>query len=106
MSGPSEGFTKLSAIDGPKASALGSISIQSNTVRSCIPFRVDAGSDTKVDAFEGSSLSPEHINKCMLVLLVICVVIASTILGVVGYLSDEQGLGGESPTRAQLGIER
>ncbi|HET9219800.1 MAG TPA: hypothetical protein VFR18_22660 [Terriglobia bacterium] len=103
MSGPSEGFTELSAIHEPKASALGSISIQSNT----LPFRViDTESDTRIDALGGRSLSAEHINKCMLLLLVICVVLASIVLGAVGYLSDEQRLSGDDPPRTQLGIEQ
>jgi len=107
MSGPSEGFTKLSAIHGPKASALGSMSIQSNTLRSCIPFRViDTESDTGTDALGGRSLSAEHINKCMLLLLVICVALASMVLCVVGYLSDEHRPSGGDPARAQLGIEQ
>jgi hypothetical protein len=41
----------------------------------------------------------------MLLLLVICVVLASTILGAVGYLSDEQRPRDESQAPAQLGIE-
>src|SRR5215216_1999272 len=107
MSGPSEGLTNISSIHEPKASALGSLSIPSNTLRSSIPLRIiDAESDTRADAFGGRSLSPEHINKCMLRLLVICVVLASTILGAVGYLSDEQRLSGESRAPAQLGIEQ
>lgn len=44
----------------------------------------------------------EHINKCMLLLLVICVVLASTILGAIGYLRDEQRPSGDSAAPAQL----
>jgi hypothetical protein len=106
MSGPSEGLAKLSSIHGPKASALGSLSIQDNSLRSYTHLRViDAESDARTDALEGSSLSAEHINKCMLLLLVICVVLASTILGAVGYLSDEQRPSAESRTLDQLGVE-
>jgi hypothetical protein len=107
MSGPSEGLTKLSSIHGPKANALGSLSIQDNSLRSYTHFRViDAASDTRSDALEGSSLSAEHTNKCMLLLLVICVVLASTILGAVGYLSDEQRPSAESRTLEQLRIKQ
>jgi hypothetical protein len=103
MSGPSEGFPKLSAIHGPKASGLGSMSIQSNT----LPFRViDTESDTGTDALGGRSLSAEHINKCMLLLLVICIVLAGIVLSAVGYLSEEQRLSVDDPSRAQLGIEQ
>ena len=107
MSGPSEGLTKFSSIHGPKAEAVDPLSIHDNTLRSCISLRVaDAESDARTDAFGGTSFSAEHINKCMLALLVICIVLASIILGAVGYLSDGQRPGGESPAPAQLGIEQ
>jgi hypothetical protein len=107
MSGSSEGLTKLSSIHGPKASALGSLSIRDNSLRSYIHLRViDAKSDTRADALGGNSLSAEHINKCMLLLLMICVVLAGTILGAVGYLSDEQRPSAESRSPGQLGIEQ
>lgn len=108
MSGtdPSESFTKLSPIHGPKARALGSLSLQGDALRSHIHFRViDGESNSRTDAQGASSLSAAQINKCMLLLLVICVVLASTILGAVGYLSDEQRPSAESLAPTQLGIE-
>jgi hypothetical protein len=104
--GPSESLTKLSPIHGPKARALGPLSLQGDALRSHIHFRViDAESNTRTDALGGSSLSAAQINKCMLLLLVICVVLASTILGAVGYLSEEERPRAESRAPAQLGIE-
>jgi hypothetical protein len=101
--GPSESLTKLSPIHGPKVRALGSLSLRRDALRSHIHFRVvDAESNTRTG---GSSLSAAQVNKCMLLLLVICVVLASTILGAVGYLSDEQRPRAESQAPAQLGIE-
>jgi hypothetical protein len=107
MSGtrPSESLTKLGPTHGSKASALGSLSLQGDALRSHIHFRViDAESNTRIDALGGSSLSAAQINKCMLLLLVICVALACTILGAVGYLSDERSRA-ESRAPAQLGIE-
>jgi hypothetical protein len=104
--GPSESLTRLNPIHGPKARAIGSLSLQGDALRSHIHVRViDAESKTRTDSLGGSYLSAEQINKCMLLLLVICVVLASTILGAVGYLSDEQLPRAESQAPAQLGIE-
>ena len=66
---------------------------------------MDAQSDTSTDALGGRSPSVEHINKCMLLLLVICIVLAGIVLSAVGYLSEEQRLSVDDPSRAQLGIE-
>jgi hypothetical protein len=109
MSGtrPSESLTKPSPIHGPKARALGSLSLRGDALRSHIHFRViDAESKTKTDALGGSYLSAEQINKCMLLLLVICIILAGIVLSAVGYLSEEQRLSVDDPSRAQLGIEQ
>jgi hypothetical protein len=41
------------------------------------------------DDVAGSSLPAERINQCMLLLLIICVVLAGSMLAVVGYLARE-----------------
>jgi hypothetical protein len=107
MSGPSEGLTNLSSIHGPKATALGSLSIQSSALRSRVHIRViDNVSHIGTGARGSSRLSPEHVNKSMLLLLVICVALAGTVIGAVGYLSGEGRSSDESPAPAQSGIEQ
>ena len=51
-------------------------------VRSRVHLRVVNGRGCQVDIVMGD-LSAEHVNQCMLLLLVICVVLASLILGAV-----------------------
>jgi hypothetical protein len=106
MADPSDGFTNLSAIRGPKAGSLGAVSIQGGAARSSISFRViDGASGVETDAAGSGTLPAAHINKCMLLLLLICVAIASAVLGAVGYLSEAQRPGGERAVPAHLGIQ-
>jgi hypothetical protein len=108
MSDPSEGFTKLSAINGPEAGALGSLSIQSNTLRSYIPLSsIAAESGDRTETRDGGSPRYAHINKCMLLLLMICVTLAGAALGAVAYWrhdvrpSTEDGLAPVQPDNEQ-----
>jgi hypothetical protein len=70
------GLSKLGKLNQRLASA------PDSDVRSRVHLRVVNGRSYKVDIVT-SDLSAEHVNQCMLLLLVICVVLACFILGAV-----------------------
>ena len=101
----SELLSKLTLTSRPEARALGSGLLRGAdlTFQSDIPLRVvDTRSQDTMDPKSG--LSTEHVNKCMLVLLLICLVAAGAILGAVAYLRSEQLSVAGNQSTVSLGI--